>query len=101
MYINGYHNVGDKGFLVSQTNRFGVETNTLNETPAHTNGSYEPRLFGWCGTYNDTATYGDGLAVITKIYTVDRARGKKLYGKEALRVLRELGRLDLRNQLEP
>jgi hypothetical protein len=58
----------DVGFLVLRSNALrGAESWHLQERPAHTNQSRVPRLRGWCGTYNDTATHARGLARISRV----------------------------------
>lgn len=59
---------GDMGFLVCQSNQLkGWETWTLRLDPARTNVSRQPRLHGWCGSYNDTATHAHGIAKVQRI----------------------------------
>lgn len=57
----------DVGFLV-QTGHIlrGRVRYHLSTRPAHTNLSHEPRLYGWCGTTNDIAKYGKGLATVAR-----------------------------------
>ena len=32
-----------------------------------TNSSHQPRLHGWCGSFNDVATYAEGAGVVTAV----------------------------------
>lgn len=68
--LNGYDVIkpGYVGYLVSKSHATkGWETFTLGEEPARTNVSREPRLHGWCGSYNDVATHAHGIAKVVKI----------------------------------
>lgn len=38
----------------------------LQDEPPRTNQSHQPRLFGWCGTYNDEHIQADGVWEIVK-----------------------------------
>ena len=50
--------VGRVGFLIESSNAVaGWVHHRLSDVPAHTNRSFEPRLYGWCGTENDVATF--------------------------------------------
>jgi hypothetical protein len=56
------------GFLVRFDNVLrGTERYALRLLPAHTNQSNEPRLHGWCGTYNDIETHACGLARVSRV----------------------------------
>jgi hypothetical protein len=54
------------GFLVQREPEGKAARYSLSGTPAHTNQSREPRLFGWCGTTDNTAVYACGLATVAK-----------------------------------
>lgn len=67
-YEQGPEKVGDIGFLIRNSNEnTGTDRFSLRWTPAHTNQSHEPRLNGWCGTYNNVGTYGEGIWKIIRI----------------------------------
>jgi len=83
--------VGDFGFLIVKDDNFGGERWSLSDTPAHTNMSHEPRLNGWCGTYNDIATFARGMAKVVKIARNGRAQVVRLGGVELVEALEELG----------
>ena len=59
--------VGSIHFLIRISKAGGFTRYDLRDTPAYTNQSQEPTLDGWCGTYNDVATYGQGLAKVVRI----------------------------------
>lgn len=88
--------VGDKGFLINVSNAIkGTDTYFLRDTPAHTNQSHEPRLRGWCGTWNDTATYGCGMWEVTRVAKNGRAFIRELEDRELFDALEEFGYPDL------
>lgn len=59
--------VGSIHFLVEIRKSGGFTRHDLRDTPAYTNQSMEPRLEGWCGTYNDVATFGRGLVKVGRV----------------------------------
>lgn len=84
--------VGDKGFLIENSNQIqGRESWYLRDTPAYTNQSHEPTLYGWCGSYNDTSTYGRGMWEVVKVAKNGRAQIRELEGRDLLDALEELG----------
>jgi hypothetical protein len=83
---------GDIGFLIEKTNTMrGGTSFQFRDVPAHTNQAHEPRLHGWCGTYNDLATYGRGLVVVTRVARNGRALVQELDGDKLKAGLEELG----------
>ncbi len=63
----GHIDNGELAFLVERFNEnTGRTTYYLSRRPPHTNRSNEPRLNGWCGTTNNIAKYGRGLAKIVR-----------------------------------
>jgi hypothetical protein len=50
------------------------ERHVLKARPAHTNRSHEPRLHGWCGTDDNIARYGCGLARVSRVAGNGRAQ---------------------------
>ncbi len=89
-------NVGDKGFLIEishTTDRW--ERHELRDTPAYTNQSRKPKLNGWCGSYNNVATYGRGVWEVVRVAKNGRAFIKELEGDEMQAVLDYLGYPDL------
>lgn len=84
--------VGDKGFLINTSNPIkGSDTYFLRDTPAYTNQSHEPKLHGWCGSYNDTSTYGRGMWEVVKVAKNGRAQIKELEGVDLEAALEEFG----------
>lgn len=84
--------VGDVGFLVQHSHNLkGWIRHDLRLTPAHTNQSQEPRLDGWCGTYNDVATHADGMVRVERVAKNERVLVKRLAGDELTAALEELG----------
>ena len=91
--------VGDKGFLVEHSNPFqGWERHELRDTPAHTNQSRKPRLNGWCGSWNNTNTYGRGVWRVIRVAKNGRCLIQELGGDERQAVLDELGYPDLTDE---
>jgi hypothetical protein len=104
MWIGGdddQFNVGDVGFLVNtyhETKQW--DTHRLRQHPPKTNQSFQPRLYGWCGTTNGVACYGMGLAQVVKVAKNGRAYVKHLSAEEATKLLNdELGYPELVDQL--
>ncbi len=88
--------VGDAGFLVEishTTDRW--ERHELRDTPAFTNVSREPQLHGWCGSYNNVATYGRGVWRVIRVAKNGRCLIQELEGDEMQAVLDDLGYPDL------
>jgi len=84
--------VGDVGFLIEFSNAIrGSEHYGVRDTPAHTNQSHQPRLHGWCGTYNDLATYGRGMVRVERVAKNGRALVRQLAGAELAAALEDLG----------
>lgn len=84
--------VGTIGFLIEHSNEnTGVSRFELRDTPPYTNRSHEPRLTGWCGTWNNVGTYGQGMARVERLARNGRALVRKLDGDELAAALEELG----------
>lgn len=84
--------VGQVGFLIRKSNpvkRF--ESFELRDTPPKKNQSFEPVLRGWCGSYNDLNTYGEGLWRVARVAKNGRAMLVELEGDELADALDELG----------
>ena len=93
--INGFE-VGMTGFLIHKSNSIaGWDRYEIRDTPAHTNQSHKPRLKGWCGTYNDVATYGAGMVRVERVARNGRAFVRQLAGDDLEQALEELGYPDL------
>lgn len=91
--------VGEVGFLVSTSNPYqGSESYALCDVPAHTNQSRQPRLHGWCGSWNNVSTYGRGMACVEKIARNGRAFVRLLEGDELAAALEDLGYPELAAQ---
>ena len=88
--------VGDVGFLIRFSNAIkGSERYEIRDTPAHTNQSNQPRLEGWCGTWNDLSTDACGMAKVERMAKNGRAFIRNLDGDELQAALEELGYPDL------
>ncbi|MBN8449489.1 MAG: hypothetical protein J0M13_10875 [Candidatus Accumulibacter sp.] len=88
--------VGAAGFLIEHQNSYvGADHYSLSDTPAYTNVSHMPRLTGWCGTYNDLATYGCGAWRIVQQAKNGRMKIKELAGDDLRAFLEESGYPDL------
>ncbi len=67
-YEAGPEKLGEMGFLIEISHEnTGATRHKLSYTPAYTNQSNQPRLEGWCGTYNNVATHGCGVWKIIRI----------------------------------
>ena len=89
-------NVGSIGFLIEISNAIsGYERYELRDTPPYTNQSHKPVLDGWCGSYNDTSTYGKGMWVVERMAKNGRALIRELEGDELQAALDEFGYPDL------
>lgn len=90
---------GEVGFLVETSNPFeGSVSYALCDVPAHTNQSREPRLHGWCGSWNNVSTYGRGMARVEKIARNGRAFVRLLEGDELVAALDVLGYPELADE---
>lgn len=88
--------LGDKGFLIEFSNEVrDTERWELRDTPAHTNQSHQPRLKGWCGSYNDTSTQAHGMGKVIRVAKNGRCLIETLAGDELAVALEELGYPDL------
>ena len=63
------------GFLIETSHETAGWTRyELSERPPYTNQSREPRPVGWCGSYNNVATYGRGVWKLAKLLPNGRAQ---------------------------
>lgn len=84
--------IGTVGFLIESDNPYsGSARAYLSDRPAHTNQSNEPRLSGWCGSYNDVSTYGRGLWRVVKILPNGRVKIEEVIGEDLASALEDLG----------
>jgi hypothetical protein len=84
-WIDGDYAVGTVGFRIDRSNPIQhTESTTLAQRPAHTNQSHAPRLFGWCGSWNDTNTYGNGVWRVTRRAANGRVQIVQVTDREAL-----------------
>jgi hypothetical protein len=84
--------VGDVGFLIKQTNENqGWTRYDLRITPAHTNMSRQPKLYGWCGSYNNLSTTAEGMAKVIRVAKNHRVLLEEIDGQEVEAALEELG----------
>ncbi len=88
--------VGNAGFLIEVYNENTAGTRfSLDDSPPYTNRSNEPRLVGWCGSYNNVATYGCGAFKVVKVAKNGRLKIEKLSGEDLQSFLEEMGYPDL------
>lgn len=86
------YEVGQIGFLIEFSNPLKHSENwVLRDTPAYTDQSHEPKLHGWCGSYNDTSTNAHGMGKVVKVARNGRAQIVMLTGEELSAALEELG----------
>lgn len=91
--------VGDVGFLVGFSNTVKGSTRyALRDTPAYTNQSHRPLLYGWCGTWNDLSTNACGMVRVERVAKNGRALVRQLEGAELTAALDDLGYPELSNQ---
>lgn len=84
--------VGQVGFLVRRHHNLNGWTRyELRDHPAKTNMSFEPRLYGWCGSNYDISTDAEGMASVEKVAKNGRAYVRELEGDELVAALEELG----------
>lgn len=84
--------VGDVGFLINFSNPIhGSDRYEVRGTPAHTNQSHQPRLHGWCGSYNNLNTNACGMVKVERVAKNGRAFVRQLEGAELAGALEELG----------
>jgi hypothetical protein len=87
----GYE-VGSKAFLIMFSyENTGAEHYVLRDQPAYTNVSREPRLTGWCGTYNNLGTHGEGAWEVIRIAKSGRLLIQQLGGDALNEFLEEMG----------
>lgn len=92
--------VGDIGFLIERSHaRHRTEVMELCDLPAHTNGSNKPRLYGWCGSYNDLSTYARGMGRVERLAKNGRAYVRLLEDEEIPPALEDLGYPELAEQI--
>jgi len=92
--------VGDVGFLIEFSNPYdSSERYELRDTPAITTGSRMPQLEGWCGSYNNLATYGRGMVKVIRVASNGRCLTEELAGIELVAALEELGYPELIEQI--
>lgn len=65
---------GDVGFLIQRSPQGRADTYHLRRHPARTNGSHEPKLYGWCGETDNVSVYAEGLARVVKVAKNGRRR---------------------------
>lgn len=93
--------VGDFGFLVKNEHYTkGWERYELRDTPPYTNQSIAPKLYGWCGSYNDVSTSGKGMWKVERMAKNGRAFIRRLEGDDLEAALDELGYPELMPQTD-
>lgn len=84
--------VGEIGFLVEQSNPYDKTRRfSLNDRPAHTNCSHKPRLYGWCGSWNNTSTFAHGVHRVERVAQNGRVLVKHVSSLELDAQLEKLG----------
>lgn len=84
--------VGDVGFLIEFSNALKHSENwVLRDLPACENISGKPRLYGWCGSFNDLSTNAHGMAEVVRLARNGRVLIKKVTGEKLNTALEELG----------
>lgn len=78
---NGFDVVGQAGFLTEHVAN-GRAWFTLDERPAHTNMSREPRLHGWCGETNNVSLFARGMARVVRVAKNGRVQVRAISGSE-------------------
>lgn len=89
------------GFLAHRVDiNNGNERYSLDDHPPHGNASGNPKPCGWCGTYNNIATYGMGIWRIVRIARNGRIEITKVTDKDDLmKYLDDVGYPDLITQI--
>ena len=100
---SGNETVGDAGFLVHIENQVkGWERFELRDRPPYTNQSREPMPIGWCGSHNDTSTYGKGVWQVVQVARNGRVQINKVLDRDKLEAfLNEYGYPELLDDLTP
>ncbi len=83
--------VGDVGFLIEFSPDGKASNWVLRGNPAHTNQSHEPRLHGWCGSWNNVSTNAHGVWKVVKTAKNGRAQVVEMEGAELEAELEALG----------
>ena len=93
--------IGDRGFLVCNENTMkGWQRHYLRDTPPRTNVSLADTPYGWCGTYNDLATYGCGAYEVIRVARNGRLLLQEITDAETLSgFLEEFGYPDLLDEM--
>ena len=99
-WIDGTHgdySVGQMGFRIDRSNPIRhTESTTLALHPARTNQSHAIQLWGWCGSWNDTNTYGNGIAQVTRVARNGRVQLVEVTDPKAVQAfLEKVGYADL------
>lgn len=98
---DGEMTVGSKGFLTCNHHELkGWSRYKLRDMPPKTNSSFEDRPYGWCGTYDNIATYGEGVWEVIRIAKNGRALLQEITDTETLAgYLDETGYPDLLDEM--
>ena len=100
MWINSNgqdYEVGQIGFLIKKSNPIRhTESHILSQRPPSTNQSHQPRVHGWCGSWNDTNTYGLGVWRVARVCKNGRVQLTECANaQEVVTFLAEVGFPDL------
>lgn len=95
--------VGSTWFLVSHSHALKSWTRyELRDSPPKTNQSFEDTPIGWCGTYNDVATYGRGVWRVVRVAKNGRVQLARVTDRaEIAAYLDEIGFPDLVDECIP
>jgi len=88
---NGDEAPGNVGFLVRISNEIGQgpDRTTLRDEPACTNQSCEPRVWGWCGTYNNTRCDACGVGRVVRVAGNGRVKVEQVEDRASLKAFLE------------
>ena len=74
------------GFLIETSHETDGWTRfELADRPPYTNQSREPRPVGWCGSYNNVATYGRGVWAVARVARNGRTKIARVTDQGLLR----------------
>ena len=82
---DGLLQVADRGFLVRNSHETkGWTRYFLRNNPPKTSRSFEARPYGWCGTCDSIATFGEGVWEVTKLAKNGRVQLTEITDAETL-----------------
>ena len=101
-WIDGTYELGYVGFIVLRSNPIRhTESVSLTQRPPYTNRSHQPKLYGWCGSWNDTNTYAEGIGCVVRVAHNGRCQIAEISARETiLAYLEQQGYPDLIEQYD-